>query len=258
NAIQDYVDNAVIKNMQYSVDCCKYGIIPKHINDLYKENLLEDEIRKFIYNLNCEFLLDVITRDMRINDIPIDSLKKLQETPMPEDIKRCLIGMNFIYPIECYNAESGETTDYFVFTQSCIRYHQVCDILYSLIDKQDEIYSLIIDQIKRRILADSVIMETRKNLSRERYYVCKLNFPDGAFDMVIYDHINCESGLYTINFGTDTCLTNAEKCAVAEWRYRQVVRKTALYLGNSYISENGIGYKNIWEYLRELTGDFKL
>ena len=258
NAIQNYLDDAVIKNMQYSVGCCKYGIIPKYISDLHKENKLEDELKRFIYELNCGFLLDVLTRDVRINDIPVDDLKKTQETQNEEDIKRCLKGMNFIYPIECYNSESGETTDYFVLTQPCVRYHQVCDILHSLINEQADTYSYIIDRIKRRIFADSVIMETRKNLSRERYYVCKLNFPDGAIDMVIYDHNNYESGLYTVNFGTDTSLTNAEKCAVAEWRYRQVVRNTALYPGKSYVAENGIEYKNIWEFLKELTEGFEL
>lgn len=51
NAMQDYIDNAVIKNMQYSVGCCKYGIVPKYIDDLHKANILEDGI----INVECEW-----------------------------------------------------------------------------------------------------------------------------------------------------------------------------------------------------------
>ena len=307
-----YIDTAISKNIQHSLACCEDGGQFRHLYTLYKANELTSAINRIIEDMNHRFILEVLTRDFKSNDlrlsaknlrkdsnldehrrilddIDIDTvtgrLKEILEIRNREEqtigitdthieeIKEYLKALDLIYYTTVETTIPGaEAYDNIVFTQPGMRYCQAQALVHSLMKdsvfkEQGEtvrnyVCDRILDEVKGRMLEDIVLMETSKMLNKKKYMVFQLKFAAGEFDMVIYDRDENVCGIYEIKHSDKfdknqyRHLADEEKCALTERRFGKIVRKTVLYRGENFETENGILYRNVEDYLKELKKDF--
>ena len=307
-----YIDTAISKNIQHSLACCEDGGQFRHLYTLYKANELTSAINRIIEDMNHRFILEVLTRDFKSNDlrlsaknlrkdsnldehrrilddIDIDTvtgrLKEILEIRNREEqtigitdthieeIKEYLKALDLIYYTTVETTIPGaEAYDNIVFTQPGMRYCQAQALVHSLMKdsvfkEQGEtvrnyVCDRILDEVKGRMLEDIVLMETSKMLNKKKYMVFQLKFAAGEFDMVIYDRDENVCGIYEIKHSDKfdknqyRHLTDEEKCALTERRFGKIVRKTVLYRGENFETGNGILYRNVEDYLKELKRDF--
>lgn len=191
------------------------------------------------------------------------------------EINRYLKEIDLIYECEIITAESSVLPlEYTFFTQPGLRYCQVHALTLSLVkDKvfgvlekyeQEIVINKIIKDIKERMLADIVLLETTKAVSKKRFKVFKLRFCSGDYDMVIYDKEENVCGIYEVKNSKllyesqHRHLIDEDKCNLTERRFGKIVRKTILYRGEDHITDNCISYKNIENYLNNIKTDFRL
>ena len=307
-----YIDTAISKNIQHSLACCEDGGQFRHLYTLYKANELTSAINRIIEDMNHRFILEVLTRDFKSNDlrlsaknlrkdsnldehrrilddIDIDTvtgrLKEILEIRNREEqtigitdthieeIKEYLKALDLIYYTTVETTIPGaEAYDNIVFTQPGMRYCQAQALVHSLMKdsvfkEQGEtvrnyVCDRILDEVKGRMLEDIVLMETSKMLNKKKYMVFQLKFAAGEFDMVIYDRDENVCGIYEIKHSDKfdknqyRHLDDEEKCALTERRFGKIVRKTVLYRGENFETGNGILYRNVEDYLKELKRDF--
>lgn len=307
-----YIDTAISKNIQHSLACCEDGGQFRHLYTLYKANELTSAINRIIEDMNHRFILEVLTRDFKSNDlrlsaknlrkdsnldehrrildeIDIDTvtgrLKEILEIRNSEEqtigitdthieeIKEYLKALDLIYYTTVETTIPGaEAYENIVFTQPGMRYCQAQALVHSLMKdsvfkEQGEtvrnyVCDRILDEVKGRMLEDIVLMETSKKLSKKKYMVFQLKFAAGEFDMVIYDREENVCGIYEIKHSEKfdenqyRHLADEEKCALAERRFGKIVSKTVLYRGENFETDNGILYRNVETYLKELKRDF--
>ena len=303
-----YIDTAISKNIQHSLVHCEDGGQFRHLYTLYEAGELTSAINRIIEDMNHRFILEVLTRDFKSNDLKL-AAKNLRSESNPEkrtdildDIDIEAVTQRLMDILEIRNSEeqkigitkthieeikeylkaldliyytSVETTipgaapyDNIVFTQPGMRYCQAQALVHSLM--KDSLFSTqseqmkelvtnrILDEVKGRMLEDIVLMETAKKLNPKRYRVFKLKFAAGEFDMVIYDREKNVCGIYEIKHSDKSDanqyrhLADADKCEQTERRFGQIVSKAVLYRGESFEAENGIAYRNVEEYLKDI------
>lgn len=152
-----------------------------------------------------------------------------------------------------------------VIAQPGLRYAQADELIRSLL--LDETFSAlslaertvvqerILTEIKRRMLEDIVLLETKLTNLKKQVFV--LQFPIGEFDMVVFDPEAGSCQIFEIKHSEEAVsqqyrhLVNEEKCAQTEHRYGSITGKFVLYRGKSRVVD-GIPYQNVEEYLRNL------
>lgn len=152
-----------------------------------------------------------------------------------------------------------------VIAQPGLRYAQADELIRSLL--LDETFSAlslaertvvqerILTEIKRRMLEDIVLLETKLTNLKKQVFV--LQFPIGEFDMVVFDPEAGSCQIFEIKHSEEAVsqqyrhLVNEEKCAQTEHRYGSITGKFVLYRGKSRVVD-GIPYQNVEEYLRDL------
>ena len=152
-----------------------------------------------------------------------------------------------------------------VIAQPGLRYAQADELIRSLL--LDETFSAlslaertvvqerILTEIKRRMLEDIVLLETKLTNLKKQVFV--LQFPIGEFDMVVFDPEAGSCQIFEIKHSEEAVsqqyrhLENEEKCAQTEHRYGSITGKFVLYRGKSRVVD-GIPYQNVEEYLRNL------
>lgn len=186
------------------------------------------------------------------------------------EIKQYLKELDLISVCEVIQADSNVSPlEYVLFTQPGMRYCQAQVLVHSLI--KDNVFGLleeadqktvcnkILEDVKGRMLEDIVIMETSKKLNPQKYKVFKLKFAAGEFDMVIYNRDRNECEIYEIKHSDKSDanqyrhLADDEKCELTEKRFGKIVSKTVLYRGEEFNTENGIRYKNVEKYLKNIS-----
>lgn len=186
------------------------------------------------------------------------------------EIKQYLKELDLISVCEVIQADSNVSPlEYVLFTQPGKRYCQAQVLVHSLI--KDNVFGLleeadqktvcnkILEDVKGRMLEDIVIMETSKKLNPQKYKVFKLKFAAGEFDMVIYNRDRNECEIYEIKHSDKSDanqyrhLADDEKCELTEKRFGKIVSKTVLYRGEEFNTENGIRYKNVEKYLKNIS-----
>lgn len=119
----------------------------------------------------------------------------------------------------------------------------------------------ISEDVIGHMLEDIVMLETRKSLSKKwnnKKQAFKLQFSDGEFDMIITDSGSGTCQIFEVEHSKERSekqyqhLINKEKLELTEKIYGTIVSRTVLYKGDNYTEENGIEYKNVEEYLKEL------
>lgn len=309
-----YIDTAISKNIQHSLECCRDGGQFRHLYSLYEANELTGAINRIIEDMNHRFILKVLTRKFKSNDLGISTRNLRKETDPEkrttvledidvqsvterlmdildirneeemsigitkthvEEIKEYLRALDLIYytsiETSVLDAESEENI---VFTQPGMRYCQAQALVHSLMkdslfNEQSEpiknyVSERILSEVRGRMLEDIVLMETTKKLNPKRYKVFKFMTAGGEFDMVIYDRERVVCGIYEIKHSDKMDknqyrhLVDEEECALMERKFGDIVSKTVLYRGENLITESGIRYCNVEEYLKETIYDFSL
>lgn len=162
---------------------------------------------------------------------------------------------------------SNKKEERIIFTQSGMRFCQAQVLVYSLMqdevfgsltgDLRDIITEKILEDVRGRMLEDIVFLETKRTYGSKRN-VFKLKFASGEFDMVIQDKAKKQCEIFEIKHSKQMVSTqyrhinNEEKIVLTEAQFGKVVRKCVLYRGESKVLENGVEYKNVEEFLKEL------
>ena len=162
---------------------------------------------------------------------------------------------------------SNKKEERIIFTQSGMRFCQAQVLVYSLMqdevfgsltgDLRDIITEKILEDVQGRMLEDIVFLETKRTYGSKRN-VFKLKFASGEFDMVIQDKAKKQCEIFEIKHSKQIVSTqyrhinNEEKIVLTEAQFGKVVRKCVLYRGESQVLENGVEYKNVEEFLKEL------
>ena len=162
---------------------------------------------------------------------------------------------------------SNKKEERIIFTQSGMRFCQAQVLVYSLMqdevfgsltgDLRDIITEKILEDVQGRMLEDIVFLETKRAYGSKRN-VFKLKFASGEFDMVIQDKAKKQCEIFEIKHSKQMVSTqyrhinNEEKIVLTEAQFGKVVRRCVLYRGESQVLENGVEYKNVEEFLKEL------
>lgn len=309
-----YIDTAISKNIQHSLECCRDGGQFRHLYSLYEAKELTGAINRIIEDMNHRFILKVLTRKFKSNDLGVSTRNLRKETDPEkrttvledidvqsvtkrlmeildirneeemsigitkthiEEIKEYLKALDLIYYTSVETSVLGaESEENIVFTQPGMRYCQAQALVHSLMkdslfNEQSEtvksyVSERILSEVKGRMLEDIVLMETTKKLNPKRYKVFKFMTAGGEFDMVIYDRERVVCGIYEIKHSDKVDknqyrhLTDEEECALMERKFGDIVSKTVLYRGENLMTESGVQYRNVEEYLKETIYDFSL
>ncbi len=161
----------------------------------------------------------------------------------------------------------GEPTEYMLFTQPGMRYCQAQALVHALIN--DPIFqgfserekslaaNMILEEVQGRMVEDIVLLETSRAM-RKGDRAFKLNLSRSEFDMFIYHtgENTCEA--YEIKHSREAVprqyhvLTDEEPCADAERRYSPMIARSILYRGPEQKLANGIIYRNVESWLKQL------
>lgn len=162
---------------------------------------------------------------------------------------------------------SNKKQERIIFTQSGMRFCQAQVLVYSLM--QDEVFGYltgelrdiitekILEDVRGRMLEDIVFLETKRTYGSKRN-VFKLKFASGEFDMVIQDKTKKQCEIFEIKHSKEPFpaqyrhINDEEKIALTEAQFGKVVRRCVIYRGESQMLENGVEYKNVEEFLKEL------
>ena len=63
-----YIDTAISKNIQHSLECFEFGHYFRNLYDLYDANELTNAINRLVEDMNHRFVLKVITKDFKSSD----------------------------------------------------------------------------------------------------------------------------------------------------------------------------------------------
>ena len=169
-------------------------------------------------------------------------------------------------PIE--TADPGtKPVEHILFTQPGMRYCQAQALVHSL--TKDETFSSlselektqvadrILEEVRGRMLEDIVLLETMKSADRN-HRVFKLQFAAGEFDMVIYDENEHCCEIFEIKHSDKQVsaqyrhLVDEDKCKKTEQRFGPIQGRYVLYRGENASLENGVLYRNVERYLKDL------
>lgn len=169
------------------------------------------------------------------------------------------------------NPSLNTAENYTIFTQPGMRFCQAQALVYSVLsDPQvntlspeimELIQNKILEDVKGRMLEDIVMLETKKSFAKNwknTKRTFKLRFKDGEFDMIITDSATKTCRAFEIKHSCKReakqyrHLINQEMVTATEAVYGKMTKKTVLYKGENFTAENGIEYKNVEEYLKEL------
>lgn len=84
-----YIDTAIAKNIQHSLECYEYGNHFCHLYPLYEKGELTGAINRIVEDMNHRFVLEVLTRDFVSHDLGI-SARNLRQDRNPEIRTRVL------------------------------------------------------------------------------------------------------------------------------------------------------------------------
>lgn len=184
-----YIDTAISKNIQHSLVHCEDGGQFRHLYTLYEAGELTSAINRIIEDMNHRFVLEVLTRDFKSNDLKL-AAKNLRSESNPEkrtdildDVDVEAVTQRLMDILEIRNSEdrkigitkthieeikeylkaldliyytSVETTipeaapyDNIVFTQSGMRYCQAQALVHSLM--KDSLFSTQSEQMKELV-----------------------------------------------------------------------------------------------------------
>lgn len=193
-----YIDTAICKNIQHSLECYEHGSHFRHLYALYEADELTGAINRIIEDMNHRFVLKVLEKDFESADLGItrNNLRKerdpekrttildnidtaavterlmkildirnqdrrtvnLTETHINE-IREYLKALDLILDCPIEYAESGiEPEEHILFTQPGMRYCQAEALVHSI--RKDDLFS-VLSEHEREYVADRLLEEVR-------------------------------------------------------------------------------------------------
>lgn len=228
-----------------------------------EENRIEifDNLNEVSVTKNLMEILEIKNKDLQIVQITDDHV---------EEIKEYLEALDLLD--ECDLRAIGRKLKFSenkIFTQPGMRFCQAKALVHSILkdEKFDQLSEPVKTFITERLLAtvmghmleDIVLLDTKRRYGKSKE-VFKLYFAAGEFDMVIYDKKKAEIECFEIKHSDEIVeeqakhLLNEDNIANTEKIYGKVTRRCVLYKGGSGIASNGIEYKNVEEFLKEMKG----
>ncbi|MBQ1181168.1 MAG: AAA family ATPase [Treponema sp.] len=228
-----------------------------------EENRIEifDNLNEVSVTKNLMEILEIKNKDLQIVQITDDHV---------EEIKEYLEALDLLD--ECDLRAIGKKLKFSenkIFTQPGMRFCQAKALVHSILkdEKFDQLSEPVKTFITERLLAtvmghmleDIVLLDTKRRYGKSKE-VFKLYFAAGEFDMVIYDKKKAEIECFEIKHSDEIVeeqakhLLNEDNIANTEKMYGKVTRRCVLYKGGSGIASNGIEYKNVEEFLKEMKG----
>ena len=185
-----------------------------------------------------------------------------------EEIKEYLKALDLIVDVPSETIiPSAEPLENIIFTQPGMRYCQAQalvhslakdELLASLSEKEKAMVSeRILEEVRGRMMEEIVLLETFKSAKKNKR-VFKLTFSVGEFDMVIYDSKENTCECYEIKHSVQIVpaqtkyLIDEEKLNQTSKRFGKISKRCVLYRGEDTVLENGIEYRNVEAYLKEL------
>ena len=185
-----------------------------------------------------------------------------------EEIKEYLKALDLIVDVPSETIiPSAEPLENIIFTQPGMRYCQAQALIHSL--AKDELFAslsekektmvseCILEEVRGRMMEEIVLLETFKSAKKNKR-VFKLTFSVGEFDMVIYDSKENTCECYEIKHSVQIVpaqtkyLIDEEKLNQTSKRFGKISKRCVLYRGEDTVLENGIEYRNVEAYLKEL------
>ena len=185
-----------------------------------------------------------------------------------EEIKEYLKALDLIVDVPNETIiPSAEPLENIIFTQPGMRYCQAQALVHSL--AKDELFASlsekekamvserILEEVRGRMMEEIVLLETFKS-AKKNIRVFKLTFSVGEFDMVIYDSKENTCECYEIKHSVQIVpaqtkyLIDEEKLNQTSKRFGKISKRCVLYRGEDTVLENGIEYRNVEAYLKEL------
>ena len=185
-----------------------------------------------------------------------------------EEIREYLSALDLVEncPLET-TISSGEPVEYVLFMQPGMRYCQAQALVHVLM--KDEIFQSfsehekrlatekILEEVRGRMLEDIVLLETARIQSRGNR-AFKLVLSRSEFDMVVYHSSSNTCEAYEVKHSREMieqqyhALSDDALCRDVEQKYGEITRKCILYRGSDRSLPNGIEYRNVEEYLKQL------
>ena len=121
----------------------------------------------------------------------------------------------------------------------------------------------VLDDVRGRMLEDIVLLETLEATPRPKDIfsgreVFKLQFESGEYDMVVRDLGTDTCAIYKVKHSSEAVdeqarhLRDGEKRMATEKAFGKVTSRTVLYRGTDAESPDGVVWRNINAYLRNL------
>ena len=185
-----------------------------------------------------------------------------------EEIKEYLKALDLIVDVPGETIiPSAEPLEHIIFTQPGMRYCQAQALVHSL--TKDELFAAlseqektfvserILEEVRGRMMEDIVLLETSK-LVKKHKRVFKLTFAVGEYDMVIYNSRENTCECYEIKHSDQIVpaqiryLVDEEKLNQTRRRFGTISKRCVLYRGGDISLENGIEYRNVERYLKQI------
>ena len=216
----------------------------------------------------------VTRRLMELLDIRNKEEQSIGITPAHiAEIKQYLSALELIVdcPIETTEPET-KPLEHILFTQPGMRYCQAQALVHVLLKdpqfselseyEKTRVTDRILEEVRGRMMEDIVLLETMKAADRD-HRIFKLQFEVGEFDMVIYDQKENCCDIFEIKHSSTQVplqyrhLMDEDKCRRTEKRFGTIRGRYVLYRGEDIQMENGVQYRNVESYLKELP-DFEM
>ena len=211
----------------------------------------------------------VTRRLMELLDIRNKEEQSIGITPAHiAEIKQYLSALELIVdcPIETTEPET-KPLEHILFTQPGMRYCQAQALVHVLLKdpqfselseyEKTRVTDRILEEVRGRMMEDIVLLETMKAADRD-HRIFKLQFEVGEFDMVIYDQKENCCDIFEIKHSSTQVplqyrhLMDEDKCRRTEKRFGTIRGRYVLYRGEDIQMENGVQYRNVESYLKEL------
>ncbi len=82
----EYVDSAIARNIQHSLEYYQHGDHFRHLIELYDKGELTSAINRVVEDINHRFTIDVLTRDFLSNDLGISASNLCRDRNRPNNI----------------------------------------------------------------------------------------------------------------------------------------------------------------------------
>ena len=199
-----YIDTAISKNIQHSLDCFERGKYFSHLLMLYEAGELTSAINRIIEDMNHRFVLSVLTKDFKSHDLGVSAsnLRKERDPEKRTDIldiidrkavterlmkildirnreqltvpltdshviqvKQYLKALDLIVDCPIEHGEAGiEAEEHILFVQPGMRYCQAQALVHSLM--KDDIFRQL-DETEKNYVAERILEEVRGRMMED-------------------------------------------------------------------------------------------